>query len=258
MGLQMTEWYFQLLDQNLSSAHTSIDDDTGVVNVLTAGSPAEVTIYSDKNGTAAANPLAFTDGRIQFWTAASVTAVDLVVLAASGRSLFMRSVSPSTHRLVIDTNRADQLLVVPWLFNAGGTEVDTGFDLPAGCLINPYQLGLRVTTVDATETIDFGILAAEAGGDANGFIAAASIATAGMVNLIPQITGGINIDFVSTNYVGALLATSIPGADAVATVGGWTPITSYRTDGTAKSLSYTPSTSDTGAGYFLLGYRIIM
>jgi len=76
-----------------------------------------------------------------------------------------------------------------------------------------------------------------------------------MVNLIPQITGGTNIDYGSTNYVGALLATVIAGADAVATVGGWTPICSYRTDGVAKSISYTCSAgSDTFYGYLYLGY----
>lgn len=254
MGSNYTEYHVQLVNQRTKM---SIDDDSGVCNVLTVNSPAEATIYSDDTGTAASNPLTISNGAIRFWTAATVTSVDLSILTATGHAVFVRDLTPSQHRVDIDTENRTQLLVVP--FGASdNVETDTGFDLPAKCRIDPFRLGLRITTVDSTETINVGILSSESGGDADGFIVAASVATLGYVNLIPQITNGTTIDYVSTNYVGVLLATSITGADAVATLGGWTPKCNYVTDGTAKSITYTGSAgSDTAAGYILIGYDLL-
>jgi hypothetical protein len=251
MSASYTEWYVQCFNTRTKKP---IDDDTGVCNVLTANSPVEITIYSDDRGTSASNPLTMTDGVARFWTAASVTSVDLSIMTSTGYAVFCEDFVPSNHRVDINPDERKQLLVIPWLFN-NNVETDTGFDFPAKCRINPYELALRVTTADATETIEVGILASEAGGDADGFIDAASIGTAGYVSLIPQICGGGNIDYVTTNYVGVLLATSIAGVDAVATVGGWSPVTNYVTDGTAKSISYTCTAgSDEGYGYIIIGY----
>lgn len=242
-------WVIQLVDKRKG---TNINDDTGVVNVLTAGSPVEATIYSNTKGTAASNPLTFTDGKVSFFTRKSVTSVDLSICTAAGDALFITSQLPGEIMVEVDTQKREQMLIVPFAAS-DNAETDTGFDLPVNMLIEDVLL--RVVTVDAAETVDFGILSSEAGGDANGFITLASVATAGYPELTPQITGGTNIDYVGTNYVGALLATSIAGADAVATVGGFTP-KKYRTDGTAKSLTYTGSAgSDTAAGYFMLSYK---
>lgn len=251
MASGFTEWYIQLFNTRTRAA---IDDDSGVCNVLTASSPVELSIYTTGNGqTAASNPLTFTNGVINFWTADTVTSADLSIMTSNGDACFVTGVSASTHRVDINPDERTHTLVVPFAAS-NATEVDTGFDFPANCLLSPYGTHLRVVTVDATETIDVGILSSESGGDANGFITLASVATAGVVNLIPQITGGTNIDFVGSNFVGALLATSIAGADAVATVGGWSPI-HYRTDGTAKSITYTGSAgSDTAAGYIYFTY----
>ena len=254
MGASYTEYYLQLVNKRTGMA---INDDSGVANVLTVNSPAEVTIYADDMGTAASNPLTMTDGKIRFFTLASVTSVDVSILTAAGQAIFVEGLTSSQHRIDVDTETRSQLLIVPFLFLAGGTVVDTGFNIPAKCRIDPFRLGLRVTTADAGETIDVGLLASEAGGDEDGFIVAASLASLGYINLIPQITGGTNIDYVSTNYVGVLLATTIAGADAVATVGGWSPKCNYVTDGTATSLTYTPSSSDTAAGYILIGYDLL-
>src|SRR5574341_236285 len=187
--LALTEWAFQLVDPTLAAVDASIDDDSGVCNVLTAGSPVEVTIYSDRGGTAASNPLTFTDGWVRFYTVNTVTSVDLSILTATGRAVFAKGVVPSQHRIFIDRNRREQLLIVPFAAS-DNVETSTEFVLPAGCRLDPYRLYLRIVTVDATETIDVGILSSETGGDANGLIAAASVATGGYVNLIPQITGG--------------------------------------------------------------------
>ena len=244
-------FYVQLLNTRTRQA---IDDDAGVCNVLVAGSPVEVTIYSDAAGqVTASNPLTFTNGVVSFWTADTVTSVDLSIMTSTGFAAFVTGLEESQHRVDINPEARTQTLVVPFA-PSNNVETDTGFDFPANCLLSPYGTHLRVITVDATEDINVGILSSESGGDADGFIAIGSVATAGIVNLIPQITGGATIDYVSANFVGALLATSIVGADAVATVGGWTPKL-YRTDGTAKSITYTGSTgSDTAAGYIYFTY----
>jgi len=190
---------------------------------------------------------------VRFFTQSSVTALDVCGITTDGRTFALNSVTPSQQMIPINPLVSRQLLVIPWTFS-DNAETDTGLDLPSNCIINPLDIRLRVTTTDATETIDFGILSSEANGDANGFITAASVANSGFVELLPQITGGTNIDYVGTRYVGDLLATSIAGADAVATVGGFT-FKNYRTDGTAKSITYTGSAgSDTGFGYVYLNF----
>ena len=249
MNALYTNWKFQLFN---SRTGNQIDDDTGKLQVMTAGSPVVPTIYSDDRGTVGSSPLTFTNGLVEFWTVNTITSLDISILTAAGDAILLAGTTPGLTRVTVDVSSREQLLVIPWLFLAGGTVVDTGLDMPANMLVE--FAGVRVTAIDAGETIDFGTLAGEAGGDENGFITLASIATLGMVELEPQITGGTNIDYVGTNYVGVLLCTTIAGADAVATVGGYTR-KRYRTDGTAKSLVYTPSSSDTGRGYLYLGYK---
>lgn len=249
MGVNYTEWRFQLMNER---TETPIDDDSGVVNVLTAGSPAEITIYSDDRGTAASNPLTMTNGVARFFTATSVTSVDLSILTANGDAIFIQGATPSNQKIMVEVDKLEQVLVAPFAAS-DNVETDTGFTLKGDCLIKDCRL--KVTTVDATETIDVG-LNGTITNDPNGLIAAASVATAGYVELKPQIANGVNIDYVGTNYVGALLATSIPGADAVATVGGWTKVeTLVAAAETDCNITYTGSAgSDTAAGYIFLEY----
>lgn len=260
--LPVTEWYFQLADATKNSnVMPGIDDDSGKMFVLTEDTPDSPAIYTDAQGTALTETagvavLTFTNGVVRFWTSSSVTALDICGITANGRTFARNSVTPSQHLIPVNTINSRQLLVVP--FGASdNAETDTGVDLPSNCIISPLDVKLRVTTADATETIDFGLLSSESGGDANGFVTAASVASTGFVELLPQITNGTNIDYVGTRYVGDLLATSIAGADAVATCGGFT-YKNYRTDGTAKSITYTGSAgSDTAAGYLYLSYQLM-
>lgn len=257
-----TEWSFHLVDvtKNLGASQPGIDDDAGKLVVLTEDTPDSPALYSDSIGatqiteTAGIGVVTFTNGKIRFWTANTVTAVDLCGITADGRTFALNSVTPSQHLLPINPINSAQLLVVPFGVS-DNVETDTGLDLPANCLMTNLDVKLRVTTADSGETLDVGLLASESGGDANGFIAAGVMTSTGFIELLPQITGGTNIDYNGTNYVGALLNTVIAGADAVATVGGATPKV-YRTDGTAKSISYTGSAgSDTAAGYVYLSFR---
>ncbi len=204
-------WSIQLFDDRKG---LKINDNSGVANVLVDGSPTEITLYADEVATAKANPLTFTNGLVDFWTAESVTSVDISILTANGEAIFIRSQSASLMSIKVDTQEINQTLIVPFLFSASGAEVDTGFNLPADLLLK--DCFVRVTTVDATETLDVGLLSTETGGNADAFIVAASVATLGVV----------------------------------------LPITaqSFVTDGVATSLSYSPSSSDTMAGYIALEY----
>jgi hypothetical protein len=234
----------------------SVDDDSGQVLVLTAGAPTAPTLYSDDKGTTISSPLVtprtFSNGRIRFWTARSVTSVDLVVLTAAKQSYFLTSVPYSRHRILVNEKERNHVLVIP--FGASdNTETDTGIDLPAGILVKDAHM--KVVDVDATETLDWGILSSESNGDADGFMLVQSVATAGFVTGYPTITGGANIDYaVHTSGYGAFLKQGIAGADAVATVGGVTR-RYYLTDGVAKSVTYTGSAgSNTASGYLYLEY----
>jgi hypothetical protein len=224
---------------------------------MTVGSPTSPTIYSNDSGTVVTTPIifprTFSNGRVKFWTARSVTNLDISYMTAAGIAGFLSNVPFSRHRILVDSQARSHILVVPIGFSSAA-EVDTGFDLPIANLL-VKDVSLRVTTVDATETVDIGILAGEAGGDADGFLLVMDVATAGFVNAYPVITGGANIDYqLHTSGYGAFLKQGIAGADAVATNGGMSR-RYYRTDGTAKSISYTETSGgDTLAGYAYVEY----
>jgi len=256
------EWSFRLVDEsrNLGGSKHSIDDDSGKLVVLTEDSPDSPAIYSDAIGataiseTAGIGVVTFTNGHCRFFTASTVTALDICGITADGRTFSLNSVGANQqHMIPVNPLGGYQLLVVP--FGASdNTETDTGLDLPSRCVLTADSVDLYVTGTDSGETLDVGLLSSETNGDANGFIAAGVMTTGGQVQLVPQITGGSNIDYGSTAYIGALLATIIAGADAVATVGGFTS-KRYRTDGVAKSITYTGSAgSDTAAGYIYLNF----
>jgi hypothetical protein len=247
----LKEWEFQLWD---TQRKISIDDDAAQLLVLTADAPTAPTIYSDAVGTAVSNavrtPRTFTNGRVRFWTAPSVTSVDLSLITSKGEAYFFEDVASSCHRLDVNPFQREHTLVVPFGVS-DNTETDTGINLPTGLLVK--DAFIKVVTTDASETLDVGILASESGGDADGFVLATSVATAGYVNPWPVVTGGTNIDYhVHTAGYGAFLKDGIAGADAVATVGG-VQRRYYKTDGVATSISYTGSSgSDTAAGYIVL------
>lgn len=254
MSVTYREWWFALVD---SQTDNSIDDDSGTLLVLTAGAPTAPTIYSDDKGTAVSNavrtPRTFSNGRVRFWTERSVTSVDLSLMTAKGQAYFFEDVSYSQHRLLFDNSVRRHMLVLPFGVS-DNTEIDTGVDLPVANLL-VTDVHMKVTAVDATETLDWGILSSEAGGDADGFMLVQSVAAAGHVTGYGVVTNGTVIDHVvHTSGYGALLKQGIAGADAVATVGG--VMRRYHlTDGIAKSVSYTGSAgSDTAAGYLYIEY----
>lgn len=195
MGLALTEWYFYLYERHASGVEAPIDDDSGVINILTAGDPSEATCYSDVNGTSASNPMTFNNGRVRFWTPTSVTSIDITGLTAKGHAFFYQSISPSVHRIVIDPTRMVQKVVIPYqVVGASEAVVDTGFDILDNMLVTDIEI--HVTAVGTGAALDIGTST-----DSDGFADGVSAATTGYpVTLLEEA-------LVSTSGLfGALLA----------------------------------------------------
>lgn len=215
---------FQLHDHD----NVAISSSGGQVQVNTAGSAAKATLY-DKNGVAASNPVALTAGGAEFYVASTIATVDLYIQAPHGQFAVKKSVAVGgAYEYEVDTDRKDQVFVIPFSYadSVAATEKSTGFRLPAYSQVlgRLSGCGIRVTTADATETIDVGTLESggAGGGDANGFNAAAVLDNAAQL--------------IGTN--GALFSTNAPYLADVAT---------------EKLISYTLTAgSDTAAGFIIL------
>ena len=141
-----------------------------------------------------------------------------------------------------------EIVSLPLIYNAGGTEVSTGYVLPTNSVIYPWEMFVIVDTVDATETVDIGILTGETGSDPNGFISLLSVATLGMIKPAATLAQGTNAHYISAATWGVLfLAAACFGANT-AEQNAVPLFTPYICDGVAKTISYTPSSSDTFVG----------
>jgi hypothetical protein len=94
--------------------------------------------------------------------------------------------------------------------NATATEKDTGFDLKAGWTV--LDAWIVVNTADTGETVDVGTNSNVSGGDADGFIDGASLATTGLVYPDATVTAGTTETYYSATTRGALLADYIVGS----------------------------------------------
>jgi hypothetical protein len=256
MGFNRNEFTIQLVDitQGVGTHQAPTAYQVGgTYNVLVAGSPVEVTIYSNDTGTSAAsNPGTISStGLIKFFTASSVTSVDITLYTANGEAKFMQSVGyRNKHQALIDRHERKQLLIIPFAAS-DNVEVDTGFTLVGPVLIEDcYPF---VVTVDATETLAVG-LDGTTTNDPNGLLEAPSVATAGYVECGGAINGGTNIDYTDSVTYGVLLASFINGSDAVATNGGVIRIRTMIAEAeTDANITYTGSAgSDTAAGYIMI------
>lgn len=141
------------------------------------------------------------------------------------------------------------------------SETDTGWDLPKYGEIDPFSMGIFVQTVDATETIDVGLLYSENsnGGDADGFLVGLSLATAGWVRPgIVYAQAGSNYPTATTQQFGAYFtATSLQPTAGTGVANVWAlQVHNYVGGGVQKSLSYTCSSgSDTFVGFLMFRWR---
>jgi hypothetical protein len=212
----------------------------GMAQVCVNGSPDKVAAVFDSAQVATTNPVALSRGMLYFEVAKSVTILDIYLATPTGQFVVLKNVVPGDRSVVAyEPKDAESTWVIPFSHadSTDATEKDTGFDLPSGGLVSPF-VGLEVVDVDATETINVGILSSEASGDADGFIAVASIATAGSVRIAP-LNGA--------DTLGALLKVQDSvnaGDDAPAP---------HAVLSTSRSVSYTTTAgTDTGSGFIHL------
>ncbi len=235
----------------------AISDAGGMVYVTVTGTPDKQALLT-KTGAAAANPSLLVNGQIDFYFADTVTTnVDLFIMGPKGEFLVVKNVAPSgPNEVYLDRSKRDEVAVIPFSIAdmVAATEFDTGMEFPADMLIRPDGAGIFVDVLEATETIDVGLLSTESGGDANGFMALVSVAVAGAVAALAAATVGSNETFYTATTLGALLATFGAGLD-VATDTGAHNKTGHRTDGTAKTISMTLTTGTALAkGYAFIPY----
>jgi hypothetical protein len=231
MSASYNEFYVQLINMRTGRP---IDDDTGVYNVLTANDPAEITIYSDDKGTSKSNPATMTDGILHFWTVSTVTSVDVSLLTATGHAAFIEGLTLSQHRYLVDPEKTEQQLIVPYL-RVGASEstiIPTGFAMNANMVIKDCYV--HVTTATTLGELDIGTSA-----DTDGFYDAVSVSATGWV--FPDPTDA------SAHILGALLSSTTSAAQRKL----------YSTS--ASNLTYTTesTTGTVGAGYIYYIYSRI-
>lgn len=211
MSASYTEYYVQLINARTKSP---VDDDTGKYIVMTAGSPVLATIYSDDTGTApafvATNVAStMTNGVIRFWTASSVTSVDVSILTATGQAVFVSGLTPSQHRVEIDTEKVEQMLIVPTYnyiptpfvsasITATASIWGLGISLPAKAVVK--DCFARTSTLGTTQVLNFGVSATPSG--------LLQGVTAAVTGYHIPVNGLIATGGTATFYIGTLLATA--------------------------------------------------
>jgi hypothetical protein len=101
--------------------------------------------------------------------------------------------------------------------NTTATEKDTGFDLKAGWTV--LDAWIVVNTADTGETVDVGTNSNDSGGDADGLIDGASLATTGLVYPDATVTAGGTETYYSATTRGELLADYIAGSNTATDFG---------------------------------------
>lgn len=257
MGFRPNLYQISLVNQRSLDGHSSdgLITTGALVFIYDAGTKTLSTVYSDEKLTATkTTPISratfATDGMITFYSTAATH--DIFVALSDGSVARYSGVSPTTHVLPINTDGVDKCLVFPMVFNAGGTETDTGLDLPKMSKI--YDVGLEVITVDATETVTIGLLSSETAGDADGLMLSTAVDTAGFFQLWAT-TDGATEDFVSATRAGALIGIGSVGTDGANDFGQPGGPGHIVRASNAVSVTYTPSSSDTFAGYGYVFFR---
>lgn len=197
MASSYTEYFVQLVNKRTKQA---IDDDSGKYIVMTVDVPTLATIYSDNQGTAPAYVATnvagtITNGQIRFYTATSVTSVDLSILTADGQAVFVKGLTPSQHRVEVDVENTDQLLIFPYYnyiptpyvsasITATGSAWSPGLAIPANAIVK--DCWARTSTLGTTSTINIGV-----SGTPSGLLAGVTAAVTGIhYPLTPEVTGG--------------------------------------------------------------------
>lgn len=192
MASNLVEWQVQCVDGRTKRPRT----ETGKLNVLNASLGTRATIFSDEFGTVATQPLSMTNGVARWFTASSVTSLDVAGLIA-GHGFFIRSMVPSTHREDIWPENEMSTLAVPYEYNATVTasQFDTGLDLPTNVLV-------REVFVDALVASTGGVMTMGVSTTPTGFLIVAPVTVTGVTGLnesTSQVLGAL-LAFSATNF----------------------------------------------------------
>lgn len=239
----------------------------GKLIVMTNGSPDKVALL-DADGATLANPVTITDGFAEFFTAETTQSVDVSLYTEYGYSLFVNDLQPGMSELYLDLNNQRQTLVVPFSVadSTANTETDTGLDLVVGTMLLTEGLGIKVTALDATETIDLGLDGASTEDDPNGILEAISLAALGFVqakvgfavgtnSVLVDVTGGAQEFTYGALMVGTgtKVAAKADGTDSATTKNGFYLLEPHVVIAAGADLTYTTSAgTDTAKGYFVI------
>jgi hypothetical protein len=123
-------------------------------------------------------------------------------------------------------------------------ETDTGFDLESGWVVWDAWIVINTTS---SHTVEVGLNHNESGGDLDGFIDNASLATAGFVYPDAVVTTGTTETYYASTTRGVLLADYNVGADDGNCNEGVYHPRPYKVGTTALSVVYKPTTGATAA-----------
>jgi hypothetical protein len=143
-----------------------------------------------------------TDGRLRFFANATATALDISVLTAQGRAYFLKSVTPSQHRIDVNPHVGTFSLVGAWNDKASCTTVrPLGFALKKGMLIHDVRVQIKAAfagAAAASNRYSVGV-----SGTPLGFIKQITCSSTGFKDPSPSVsTTGV---FLANRY-GSLLA----------------------------------------------------
>jgi hypothetical protein len=284
-------WWFQLRDER----NQALTDTSARCFVYTAGTDTLATIYTDQTlATAAANPviaaaLGSSVGQsCAFFTATSVTSVDVIAWSKRGRSRISgyTPAGSAGHFLVLSQQMNSRLIQVPFAGNVapsvGTSYVNTGVTIPKGFLIRDVLV--QVTTAGAAGShLTVGILEGNPGGlcasgvtkvqdNAGASAGGKALPAAGWSHcgaytqstVAANLPSGVAADFFYTAFhSGQLISRGSIGNNTAGVIAGAQHAGSYYRfpfvgDGVVKTLSYHVGTANGGnplstvAGYFYI------
>ena len=221
MGIPVNRYDFQLVNER---TNRYIDDDSGQFIVYTVSTPVKATCYSDVNGTSLTLPGTMSNGRGVFYTDPSVTSVDVTVLTSTGRSYWLKGLTPSQHRIPVNTEKQEHVLTMGWAIKSAhgdGVVSALGFQLIPGMKLKEVfvQVQSAGVGVGAGLLLDFGV-----SGDPDGFVDGITCSSTGY-NTIPVLltaasgsAGAGNIVMAAQNR-GALIVDFNAGFSITETLG---------------------------------------
>jgi hypothetical protein len=242
------------------TGNTGVNDLTEITTavqfkVLTVDTDTAATItkFGSNAGTAVTNPVTAANfaaatvcgGKVKFRTTAA--SVDLIVVHnTGGYTTVIRGFTPNMHTIIIDEEIGVVHHGLVWyLFNSGGAATDTGIVFtPKTAILDVF---VEQVVIDNSETLNVGT-----SDTAAGFRTGVALSTGaeGFTQDTGVITAGSTLDYYAASNYGTLLTTAITGGNALDTGGGNSRKPHFVvTAGTDDDLYYTPSTSDTAAGY---------